>query len=88
MLHAIIAPRDDAIRICQYTIIFLKIIYCHLVIKSLDHEGWVKIFLPFPKGWRRVVATQRHLTEGAAGKTTLHQPYYPTGSEHQAFAVR
>ena len=31
------------------------------------------MFLSFPKGWRRVVATQRHLTEGAAGKTTLHR---------------
>jgi len=29
--------------------------------------------LPFPKGWNRVVAAQRHLTEGAAGKTTLHR---------------
>ena len=28
--------------------------------------------LPFPKGWSRVVAAQRHLNEGAAGKTTLH----------------
>ena len=41
MLHAIIAPRDDTIRICQYTIIFLKTRYCHFVIKSLDHEGRV-----------------------------------------------
>ena len=52
-----------------------------------DLEGWAEIFMPFPKGWRRVVATQRHLTEGAAGKTTLHRLYCPTGSEHQAFAV-
>ena len=29
--------------------------------------------MPFPKGWSRVVATQRHLNEGAAGKTTLHR---------------
>ena len=41
MLHAIIAPRDDTTRICQYTIIFLKTRYCPLVIKSFDHEGWV-----------------------------------------------
>ena len=41
MLHAVIAPRDDAIRICQYTKIILKTIYCPLLIKSLDHEGWV-----------------------------------------------
>ena len=31
------------------------------------------MFLPFPKGWSRVVATQRHLNEGAAGKTALHR---------------
>ena len=31
------------------------------------------MFLPFPKGWSRVVATQRHLNEGAAGKAILHQ---------------
>ena len=30
-------------------------------------------FLPFPKGWSRVVATRRHLNEGAAGKTALHR---------------
>ena len=41
MLHAIIAPRDDTIRICQYTKIILKTIYCPLLIKSLDNEGWV-----------------------------------------------
>ena len=41
MLHAIIAPRDDTIRICEYTKIILKTIYCPLLIKSLDHEGWV-----------------------------------------------
>ena len=41
MLHAIIAPLDNAIRICQYTKIILKTRYCHLVIKSLDHEGRV-----------------------------------------------
>ena len=41
MLHAIIAPRDDTIRICQYTKIILKTIYCPLLIKSFDHEGWV-----------------------------------------------
>ena len=44
------------------------------------------IFQQF-SAWRRGIVPQRHLTEGAAGKTTLHQPYYPTGSEHQAFAV-
>ena len=37
------------------------------------------IFQQF-SAWRRGVAPQRHLTEGTAGKTTLHQPYYPTGS--------
>ncbi len=30
-------------------------------------------FLPFPKGWSRVAATQRHLNEGAAGKTAIHR---------------
>ena len=51
----------------------VPIFYFLFVIKSFDHEGWVgKSFLPFPKGWSRVVATQRHLTEGAAGKTTIH----------------
>ena len=33
--------------------------------------GW-KLFLPFLKGWSRVIAAQRHLTEGAAGNTNLH----------------
>ena len=37
-------------------------------------RGGEKILLPFPKGWSRVVAARRHLTEGAAGKTTLHRP--------------
>ena len=36
-------------------------------------RGGEKILLPFPKGWSRVVAAQRHLNEGTAGKTTLHQ---------------
>ena len=35
--------------------------------------GGKKSFLPFPKGWSRVVATRRHLNEGAAGKTALHR---------------
>ena len=48
--------------------------YCLRAIKSFDREGWVeKSFLPFPKGWSRVVATRRHLNEGAAGKTALHR---------------
>ena len=34
------------------------------LIKSLVLLGWVKIFLPFPKGWRRVVTTQRHWNYG------------------------
>ena len=29
--------------------------------------------MPLPKGWNRVVATRRHLNEGAAGKTTIHR---------------
>ena len=32
-----------------------------------------EVFLPFPKGWSRVVATRRHLNEGTAGKATLHR---------------
>ena len=32
-----------------------------------------EILLPLPKGWNRVVATRRHLNEGAAGKTTIHR---------------
>ena len=36
-------------------------------------RGGANVFLPFPKGWSRVVATQRHLNEGAAGKAILHQ---------------
>ena len=33
------------------------------------------------------VATQRHLTEGAAGKFRFSKLRYPTGSEYQTFAV-
>ncbi len=33
------------------------------------------------------VVPQRHLTEGAAGKFRFIKLHYPTGSEHQAFAV-
>ena len=33
------------------------------------------------------VATQRHLTEGAAGKFRFIKLRYPTGSEYQTFAV-
>ena len=64
-----------AMTLRNYTKLFLfqQVIYCHFVIKSVDLEGWrKKILLPFPKGWSRVVATRRHLSEGAAGKTILH----------------
>ena len=44
-------------------VIFQLVIYWHVGINDLD--GWVeKSFLPFPKGWRRVVATQRHCNYG------------------------
>ena len=86
MLHAIIAPRDDTIRICQYTIIFLKTRYCPLVIKSFDHEGWAKFFA-FPEGLETSCYHTATSDRGCGWEDYPTLTYCPTGSEHQALAV-
>ena len=58
--------RGSAIGFTANRFYLLLIVLLSFAMKSFDLEGWVgKSFLPFPKGWSRVVDTWRHRSVGA-----------------------